>query len=992
MLVKKISLIGVCLLCFFISYSQISGVVLGVDNNPISGVTVTLKNSKLSTKTNADGVFLFKTQPSSKIILIFSSIGFETLEIETDKVTGITASLKETSAGLNEVVVVGYGTQKRKDVTGSVVSLNKDRLEALPNNNYLQAIQGAVPGVSVSVGTNNAEGNGASILVRGRGSIGAKNSPLVIVDNIPYEGGMSELNPNDIESLEILKDASSCAIYGSRGANGVIIITTKQGKKGKMIIKYDGNFGFQSIANKPQLMNGAEFFKFKSERFTGIYDALGNPIYGDSYLKPLEIANHNNSKSTDWYDLTTQPGSRVQHTVSISGGADKTKFFFSGSYLNAKGIAKNDNFKRYTLRSNFEHKLTTWLTLNSNTQLSLQNRDGMAADFTGQYGGYYMNPLTNANDSNGNYSLYPWDPNATSNTVSVIANPLSSLLVKNEDNSYRILTSNNLRVDIPYIKGLSYKLNTGVELENTVRRTYYGRNTSTGFENGGKAINYNGVSRSFTIENILNYSTEVKQHSIGFTAVYSMENKDAEGDQYTGTKFPSDVLTNYQMSKAALLTQTASYTKQNLISQMIRLNYGYDSRYLFTFTARRDGYSGFAVDTKFGIFPSVALGWNIFREKFMTKFNDKWLSNLKLRLSYGLSGNQAVNPYQSLANFATRNYITADSSNTVRDGVILSKLENQKLGWESKKTFNIGLDIGILKNRITATIEYYKSNNFDLLLNRTISPIAGIASQQILQNLGKTENQGLEFSITSSNLKKKNFEWNTQANISFNTNKLVELYGNGKNDLVNKWFIGSPININFDYAFNGIYQTGEDASLQPGSKPGYVKIKDVNGDKQVTVDDKTLIGQTDPKYTWGIGNTIKYKRYSLYIFIQGVSGNTKENPLHQDGVFTEITRNTTLKNWWTPTNPNNEHWANDENANKWLGGVSIYENASFIRLKDITFSVDISSKASDKKNKFYITARNLATFTKYKGTDPEMSNQLGIPLQREITLGVSLTL
>ena len=453
------------------------------------------------------------------------------------------------------------------------------------------------------------------------------------------------------------------------------------------------------------------------------------------------------------------------------------------------------------------------------------------------------------------------------------------------------------------------------------------------------------------------------------------------------------------MSKATVLTQSATYYKQNLLSQMGRLNYSYNSKYMLTLTIRRDGYTGFAVDSKYGIFPSAALAWNIFREKFIDKY--KWLSNLKLRASYGLNGNQAVASYASLANFINRTYIsTINNVETTLDGVIISQLQNQKLGWESKKAFNIGLDIGVLKSRITATVDFYYATNYRLLLDRQISPITGISSQSITENIGKTQNTGIEFIVNSTNVKNKHFEWSSSANMSFNNNTILELYPFGGDDITNKWFIGKPINVNYSYVFNGIFQKGEDVSLQPGSLPGFVKIKDVNGDKTITKDDKTIIGQIDPKYTWGLSNTFKYRRFTLYIFLQGAGGNTKENPLAQDGVFTEITRNTTKKNWWTEANPNNEHWANDANANAFLGGVNIYENASYIRLKDITFSVDISKQGSGKNNKFYISARNVATITKYKGIDPELATsnsttttaQWGVPLQREFTVGISLTL
>ena len=990
MLAKKILILSFGFLLSLSLYAQIIGTVVGADKNPLNGITVQQKNSKVGTKTNVDGLFTIKTT-TDKPTLIVTGVGYETLEYEVTKKDNIVITLKENITGLNDVVVVGYGTQKRKDVTGSVVSVGKDRLENLPNNSFAQALQGSVPGVSITTGSSEAEGNGTSILVRGRGSIKAATSPLFIVDGIPYEGGVSELNPNDIESIDVLKDASSVAIYGSRGANGVILITTKQGKKGKMIVKYEGSYGIQHILNKPNLLNGAAFYQFKTER---VVSAVGSPIlYGDIYLKPSEKDVYQSGKWANWYDLATQSGIRNQHSVSLSGGVDKTKFYFGATYLDVHGIAKNDVFKRYSLRSNIEHKITNWLTLTSNTQLSVQRRDGLAADFSGQNGAVFMNPLTTPYNADGSPTIYAYPENQTA------GNPLSNLLVKNEDNSYRMLTSNAIKIDIPYIKGLSYKLNTGVELENTIRRTYYGKNTATGYELQGKAINYNTINRNFTIENILYYTTDIGKHSINFTGLYSLQSKDFDKDSYTGTGFPSDVLTNYQMSKATLLTQSAAYYKQNLLSQMARINYSYDSRYMLTLTVRRDGFTGFAVDSKYGLFPSAALAWNIFREKFMDKY--KWLSNLKLRASYGINGNQAVASYASLANFINRTYIsTINNVETPLDGVIISQLQNQKLGWESKKALNIGFDIGILKNRITATVDFYHAINYRLLLDRQISPVTGISGQSITENIGKTENTGVELLINSTNIKNKILEWSSSANISFNKNKILELYPYGGDDITNKWFIGKPINVNYSYVFNGIFQKGEDVSMQPGSLPGFVKIKDVNPDKIITKDDRTIIGQTDPKYTWGISNTLKFKRFTVYIFIQGAGGNTKENPLAQDGVFTEITRNTTKKNWWTENNPTNEHWANNANANSYLGGVNIYEDASYIRVKDITISFDLSAKGSGKNNKFYVSGRNLATITNYKGIDPELAtsnsntttSQWGVPLQREFTVGISLTL
>ena len=1005
MLVKK-CLLAVAIFISLNTYAQLvqlSGTVTGNDKSAIAGVTVQFKKSKKIAKTDAEGKFVIKLQKFEADTLVFSSIGYETISKFVETADPITVTLKETITGMNDIVVVGYGTQKKKDVTGAVVSMPKDRLEALPNNTFAQALQGAVAGVNITTTGGNAEGNNASIRIRGTGSITASNSPLIVVDNTPFTGGLSDINPNDIETIDVLKDASSIAIYGSRGSNGVIMITTKQGKKGKIVIKYDGTFGIEKIANKPDLMNGIDFYNFKSNRIL-IDSVTGGQaaIYGSSVLTINEINNYNNRKYTDWFDLATQQGSRVQHTLSISGSTDKTKFYFSGSALKAEGVAKNDQFIRYTLRSNVEYKIYNWLTLNSNTQLSLCNRDGIPADFSGtSTGAVYMNPLTSAYDSMGNYTLYPWDPYNKVSPVEKIANPLSNLLVKNEDNQYRMISNNSLKVDFPFVKGLSYKLSTGVELEYNLRNTYYGINTAVGYTNSGEAINYNNLQRHFLVDNIINYTRDYGKHNVGVTAVYSMESKDFNSDQYTGTYFPSDVLTNYQMSNATVLKQSTNYYKENNLSQLIRLNYGFEGKYLATFSARRDGYSGFGTDVKYGIFPSGAFGWNIFREQFFKDFKySKNISNLKLRLSYGLTGNQAVAAYSSLANFKDRTYLTYDSATgtqVIKNGVLASKLANPDLSWESQKEFDMGLDIGILKNRINLTLDYYQKNNYNLLLNRTLSPIMGIPS--ITQNLGKVQNTGFEFSVNSINITRKDFEWSTQFNISFNTNKITDLYGYSDTDLTNQWFKGQPINVNYDYVYNGVYQYKDNFSFQPGSQPGFVKVKNVSGNATVSSKDKTVIGQVDPKYTWGFTNTLKYKGITLYLFLQAAGGNTKLDNLQSDNIGSQITNNVIRRNWWTPNNPTNDHWANDANANPL--SVKQFEDASFIRVKDVTLSYDIPAKVISKAKlssfRVYVTARNLATITNYKGVDPELATynnsavQWGMPLQKSYTLGVSLT-
>ncbi|MEO5947221.1 MAG: TonB-dependent receptor [Chitinophagaceae bacterium] len=957
----------------------IKGKVSGPDGEPLQSVSVTLKGSNIGTTTAADGSFSLTVNKKGGEVLLFSFVGFAEKEVSLGNSTTINVQLETNEQSLNAVIVVGYGTQKKRDVTGSVASVSKDRLTQLPNTNIAEALQGSVPGLQINTNGGGAEGNNVSILIRGRNSITASNNPLIIWDGIPYTGGISEINPNDVESIEILQDASAAAIYGSRGSNGVILVTSKQGKKGKLNITYDGFYASQTLANKPRLLTAQEFYEFKTTRLNS----------NTNSLSPGEQAVYNSGKFVDWYDLATRQGSKNQHSIAVRGGADKINYYFGATYLNVQGVTVNDQFKRYTLRPSLDIKVTPWLTIASSSQLSFQDRSGLPVEFddTRSTGGgaNFFNPLTNPYNPDGSLALYAYPDNTQAR------NPLANTLVKNDDNAYRIFTANNVKIDFPFLKGLSYKFNTGIEYENNQRKTYYGRNVALGFETGGTATNYSAVSKNFLVENIFYYINNFKKHSINFTALYSSQSDNFDRDQVEGVGFPNDVLTNYQMNAATLLTSSSANSKGNLISQMGRLNYGYDGRYLLTYTIRRDGYSAFGEGKKYGTFSTIAAAWNITEEGFMQGVN--FFKNLKLRTSYGINGNQAVDPYTALARLTSGAYYL--SGTTVFPGYFPTALANANLGWESTKSFSVGLDFGILQNRIQGTIDFYSNHTKDLLLNRAISPVQGIGS--IIQNIGKTANKGIIIGINSTNIKSANFNWTTNLNFSSNKNKIVDLYGDGKDDVGNRWFIGKPILVYYGLQYDGIFRSQQevDASLQPTAKPGWVRVKDADGDGVISTSaDRVIIGQRDPKFIWGITNTFKYKDFSLMIFFHGVQGVTKDNPLQDDNVFSDTRRNTIKKDWWSPTNPNGTHFSNDQDANKL--SVNFYEDASFARLKDVSLAYQLPSSVISRLKiaglKVYVTGRNLATFTKYKGLDPEFGNQYGLPLQREIVFGATLTL
>lgn len=649
----------------------------------------------------------------------------------------------------------------------------------------------------------------------------------------------------------------------------------------------------------------------------------------------------------------------------------------------------NDDYKRLTTRVNIDTKIAKWLTIGTRSQFSYDDRGGIAPTWDGDQGVFWMNPLTKAYDENGDLTIYPWVDDQ------YFRNPLMGTLATDIDESFQLVSNTYAIVDVPFIPGLQYRINAGARIRFTDRATYYGRDTQVGLSSRGDAYTNRVRSNNSVIENIVNYTKEFGKHSIFFTGLYSYQDDSESGNRLDATGFPHDFLTWYSSGQAELVTPSYTYEATTLISQMARLNYSYDSRYLLTLTGRRDGYSGFGAKTKWGVFPSVALGWNISRESFFP--SEHVVSDLKLRVSLGRNGNQAVGAYETISRLAENNIVAGEST---LPGYIPNKLGEDNLGWESTRTLNVGLDFGLLSNRISGDINVYKSRTTDLLLSRSISSVHGIST--VTQNIGETENKGLELSVTSRNISSQGFTWTTTGNIAFMKNEIVSLYGeldeegNEIDDVGNSWFIGSPIRVNFGHVWDGVWQTEEaDQAALYGSKPGWIKIKDINGDTLINADDRQIIGQQDPKFIWGLNNTFSYKNFTLNVFIHGVHGVTKDNTLLSDDVHGGVRRNTTVKNWWTPENGSKTWYSNEIGSNR-MGSVSArpFEDASFVRIRDITLSYAIPSVLLEKwgidKLQIYTTGRNLFTFTKYGGMDPELSAQRDIPLQKEFVVGLNL--
>ncbi len=974
---KKFLFLMSFILMASLTYAQVSvtGTITSSDDGaPLPGVNILVQGTTIGSVTNLDGEYQISAPGGA--VLVFSYVGYTSQELELSAgQTSLDLVLQLDMLALDEIIVIGYGTQKKSDITGAVSSLPNERLEQIPAVNVAQALQGAIPGLTIVTNTAGAEQDDMSIMVRGRNSIEASNEPLIILDGIPFSGSLSEIVPEDVQSIEILKDASASAIYGSRASNGVILITTKKGKIGKPTINYNGYFGVQKIANMPDYMSGSEFYDFKNIREPGS-------------MTTSEEALYQSGAYTDWIDATTQNGNKQQHSLSISGGTENVNYYISGSYINVKGVAVNDEFKRYSTRINLEAKITKWLKIGTNTQLSLVDRAGFAASWDGGVdGAYYLNPLTQGFNDDGTPTIYPWPED------NYWGNPLQRTLAESRDNTYKVISNNYLVIDVPRVTGLQYRLNTGIEYSNRERNDYYGRDTKNGFESQGEADTRNRVNNNVIIENILSYTKSFGNHNLFLTGLYGFQRDGWEEHRTESSGFPNDVLTWYQANVGNLVEPSADYELENLISQMLRINYGYDSRYMVTFTARRDGYSGFGDNRKWGLFPSVALGWNIGNEAFFSGVTA--INQFKLRASYGQNGNQAVGPYETLARLSERSYLNGPMTDP---GYRPTALGNPDLGWETSTTINVGIDYGFLANKVSGSIDYYNTDTEDLLLDRQISSVHGITS--ITQNIGATNNQGFELGVYAYPVSMTNFSWNISGTFSWNKNKIVSLYGNldedgnEMDDILNDWFIGEPIRVNYNRVIDGTWQTGDDIanSAQPTAMPGYAKVRDANGDGKIDADDRIILGQRDPKTLYSLTNVLTYKDFTLTFFLYGVTGVTRRNNLKVDDVWGEVRRNTTKKDWWTPDNPTNEYYANHIDA-KTEGG-NYYENASFMRLKDISLAYDLPVSFQNKigfdKFRIYVAGRNLATVTEYGGMDPELSSQRDIPLEKEYVVGLIL--
>jgi TonB-linked SusC/RagA family outer membrane protein len=935
----------------------VKGRVVDDKGSSLPGATVKVEGSTQGVQTDANGTFSLTLNKPATLVVSFVGMVSKSVQVSAQHRL-IDVSLADNGKALNEVVVVGYGTQKKSDITGSVASVPKARLSELPVTNVLQAVEGAVAGVTVAAASS-VPGTQPTALVRGQNSINASNSPYVVVDGIPLTksgGSLNDINPNDIASVEILKDASATAIYGMNGSNGVILITTKRGTTGKPVIRYNVYAGLENIAHILQPRTGAEYIQKYADWWMETYPK--NPVPTIPVPNNTELPNYQAGHTIDWIKEATQQGVMQDHNVSISGGSPDVKYFVSGDYLKQQGVVKGYQYHRVSFRSNLDVNVTNYLTIGMSSFITSNNYDGGRANLLLATA---MSPYGNEYNPDGTYNIYPMNPEQ------LYVNPMLGLTTDQLNRSVNLQGNGYAEINFgSWVKGLKYRLNVGYNYLPTQYAYYGGRADNTPL---GSATETNTTTNAYTIDNLLYYVRDFGKHHIDFTGLYSSQQRRYWSTTGGATGFVNDALSYNNLGAGATQSSGSYSDRYASVSQMGRLNYSYNSRYLFTFTVRRDGSSVMGGNTdKYGWFPSAALGWNISQEDFLK--DSKFVNNLKLRGSYGKAGNEAIGVYKTITTDGTVRF-PFNGVSTI--GTQAGNLGNSGLHWESTVTANIGADFSILNNRISGTIDAYKSHTYGLLLLEGLPAITGYGS--VFNNIGKTANQGLELTLNTRNIDGKDFRWESNIVFSTNKNKIVDLYGNKQSDVGNRWFIGQPIGVIYDYKMVGVWQNGQDASKQdPGAKPGDLKFADTNGDGKITPDDRVIQGQTAPKWTGGLTNTFHYKNFNLSVFVQTAQGMLKNNA---DLNYADESgrRNTPVEiGYWTPTNGNNQFQALTYTNTR---GYGYPRDASYTRIKDVTLSYvvpqSVLSKIGVSGLTFYLSGRNLYTFTKWIGWDPEQS-------------------
>lgn len=971
----------------FGQHRLITGTVTdAADGSTLPGVTILEKGTANGTTTDAKGNFSLKISTNSKT-LIFSFIGMRTIEMPVRESNVMQVKMEATNTTLDEVVVVGYGAVKKSDLTGSVASIKAEELKQIPVNSLDQGMQGKVTGVQVTQ-LSSQPGGAAMVRIRGGNSIMAGNEPLYVIDGVlvesqidlswigsPSQNGLSSINPGDIESMEILKDASATSIYGAKGANGVVLITTKKGKAGKDNITFETYFGTQIKAQDIKVMNATDFAK--------LYDEAG--FNADSAYKPLYPNPDSLGEGTDWQSQIYRNAPIQNYQVSFSGANDKTTYALSLGYYNQQGIIYGSDFKRYSFRANLDRRISKRLSGGTNVSYTQTKANTVPTDTPGGFfpgvvnTALIFNPALPVYDSTGQYTLT--DPNADA----WLDNPVAvTREVDAVDKVSRFL--GNVYFEYAIIPDLKFRTNFGADIYHSVQDMYTPRYIYSGSFNDGQARFATTDLQNYIFDNTLTYSKIWKKiHKFNAMAGFTYQNINTRTFIDIATGFPNDILGYYGIQNATNMpTIYASFSESASVSYLARVNYILSDRYLFTATCRVDGSSKFGANNRYATFPSVAAAWRLSEEDWLKEVN--WISNLKFRTSFGMSGNDRIANYAFIRTIASSIYYFNNSFPGT--GFAPDNPGNNNLKWETTTQFDVGVDVGFINGRIAATADYYYKWTTDLLYYSNLPWATGYTSY--LNNIGKLRNTGVELALNTMNFVKA-FKWSSSLNVSINRNMVTDLNGSElyiNNDTyklkIGNWAVireGEPMGSFYGLTSDGIWQTSEAAvAAKYGAQPGDFKYVDKNNDGKINNDDCGIIGNALPDFTWGFNNTFSYKNFTLDIFLQGSQGNQILNSnrfeLESGNGLSNASIN--LLNRWTPANPSNEYPRANRNADYLHMSDRYLEDGSYVRIKTITLSYDLPEKAVNAirltKIRVYATAQNMFTFTKYSGFDPEVGS------------------
>ncbi|WP_026969983.1 SusC/RagA family TonB-linked outer membrane protein [Algoriphagus terrigena] len=962
----------VLLLLLSVGYTQaqdapVSGTVSDETGSPLPGVTILLKGTTTGTTTDLDGKYSISGPADG--VLVFSFIGYTPLEETIGNRSRIDVNLNPDLADLEEIVVVGYGTVKKSQLTGAISSVGNKEIQELPITDARQALQGRAAGVDVTQ-AGSKPGSAPQVRIRGRRSFNASNEPLYVVDGIPTAGGIGDINPSDITSMEVLKDASSTAIYGSRGANGVVLITTKRGNVGKTVVSLDAYYGINDEMGRIDVFNGPEFAEYKREsrRTVGTYPAGPGTEADDAKIfEPVEMESIGLGRSTDYVAGLMQKGSIQNYQVGVSGGSDKTTFFVSGNYFKDVGIIQNQDFTRYTFRINLDHQLNKKVKIGTSTLVTYSERNG--ENFNPIGGALAENPLGKPYDDEGNLIFLPTQDGLRTNPFAEVV-PGAQV-----DETFRTRIFNSIFLNWEITKGLTYRLVLGPDFN--VRRS--GRFTGSQTNARRGAAPTGSVDERFefnyTIENILTYQKIFGQdHNFKVDVLQSFQKDKREETSISVLGIPDPSQLYHRLGDASQITgANTNLIEWSLLSYMARVNYGYKGKYLLTGTIRADGSSKFGENNKFGYFPSVALAWNVNQENFLA--NSSWIDQLKLRVSYGSIGNQAINPYQTQALLGRTSYAW---DNTAAFGYRPVSIGNPDLRWETSTTFNTGVDFSIFKNRIFGSLEYYVTNTSDLLAPQPLPNSTGFGG--FITNIGETQNRGIEATISTLNIEKGDFVWQTDFIFTRNREEILSL-PNG-DDIGAGRFIGQPLSVFFDYKKLGIWQTEEkDEAAKYSDIPGYIKIQDTNEDGRINAEDRIILGSTVPDFSLGLTNRFNFKSFDFSFFIFGRFGSMINSEFHTNNNYLAGRYNNLDIDYWTPTNPTNLYPRPNQNQEfpKYNNSLRYYDG-TFVKVRNINFGYTFGSNVLEKLKlsslRLYTSIQNPFIFAEYrsvhKGIDPEV--------------------